>query len=91
MPAGRKLPLPKRFPNQWSTKARLYTETGAFIEFEGPIPTEAGRLVLAALVKHKPTPDQLSRMAELAEELMPMKDSIAKAAVEEQSKKAKTR
>lgn len=76
MTAAKRLPLPKRFPNQWSTKFTLYTDKGSKIEGEGPLSPEAGRLMLACFVAREPTANQLARMAALSEELMP--DTSAK-------------
>jgi hypothetical protein len=44
----RKVPLHKRFPNQWCTRSVIYTPMTR-IEFTGPIDKETGKLILTLL------------------------------------------
>ncbi len=65
--------LPKRWPGKWCARARIWTSHGGSIGFEGPLPDEAGELLVALLVS-SPTEDQRARMRALRDELCPPKE-----------------
>lgn len=48
----RKVPLHKRFPNQWCTRSVIHTPMTR-IEFTGPIDEETGKLILTLLSHRK--------------------------------------
>lgn len=72
MATPRKLPIHKRFPNQWSTKSVVYTPQTR-LEIEGPLSEEVGMLVLALLtsVKKAKDPTILADMKALTDKLLP--------------------
>lgn len=70
MPTPKKVPVHKRYPNQWCAKSVIYTPKTR-IEIEGPLSNEVGELVLALFtcVKQVQKPENVEAIKALTQAL----------------------
>lgn len=75
----------RKFPNQWSAHAKLWTPDGTLVEVKGPLASEIGILALTLFSKPKPTPADRKKLTAFLKSFSP---SMAKADAEDNKRRA---